>query len=149
MFHSSLTSAAAPDHLLTGLIKNITTVCFNSLSTEVTRKNIEAKVQYAASTNGVPVNGSFLKWSSDGKDNEMNSMEIISFFLSFFYPFSARLRFWNRSDPKRGTPHLRFVYLNYFSFLLLRFTGKIPSRSKIRVLSNGFGKIPVFRIIKF
>lgn len=67
LFDFSLSWAAARDHLLTGLIKKFIFVCFNCLSTDAARRDAEVKLLNTESSNGLAVNGRFVKWSSDGK----------------------------------------------------------------------------------
>ena len=54
--------AAAPDHLLTGLIVDVLNVCFRSLRNKEERVSVEIEVIENANVNNLPKEGSILKF---------------------------------------------------------------------------------------
>lgn len=94
LFDSALRFAAAPEHVLTGLIKHTILVCLNYLSTDAAKQNTEAKILNAASSNGIAVNSPFVILSSEGKYCGMNSMSM-TFLLQYSF---AHLLFSDRSN---------------------------------------------------
>jgi len=61
-FDSSFCCAAVPDHLLTGLMKDVLHLCFVSLSSDERRRDVEQLTLDSISVNSLPVSGRLLKW---------------------------------------------------------------------------------------
>ena len=74
---SCLNIAAAPDHLLTGLITDALTVCFANLRTDRERTSIEIEMLDTADANDLVTDGPFLKWDK-GKFDGLRSMSMKS-----------------------------------------------------------------------
>jgi len=66
-FDSSLSAAAVPDHLLTGLVKNVLTLSFSELSSDEERAEVELRIVSCMGRNGLPVQGKILRWERSGK----------------------------------------------------------------------------------
>ena len=73
MFDSSLSCAVAPDHMLTGLIKNTLSVAFGNLRNDERRAAIERQIFSSAQQNGLPVTGHILRWDKHGTSNGLNN----------------------------------------------------------------------------
>lgn len=56
----SLSGAAVPDHMLTGLAKNVLTFCFRELESDALRRRAELQILSRCKLNGLPVKGGIL-----------------------------------------------------------------------------------------
>jgi len=66
-FDSHQSAAAVPDHLLTGLIKNVITLCFEELRLNDLRAKYEYCIMDCLVANGLPFSGRILRWDKSGK----------------------------------------------------------------------------------
>ena len=66
-FDSFLTAAAAPDHLLTALIKDVLQLCFTELGTDVSRKRVDRAICNYISTSNLPRIDGVIRWSPCGE----------------------------------------------------------------------------------
>ena len=64
-FDSVQSMAAAPDHLISGLIDNTFHVCFASLANNTERRTVQVRIVSDAITNGLRQEGNFLQWSGN------------------------------------------------------------------------------------
>lgn len=90
-FDSQQSIAAAPDHLISGIINNTMEVCFSSLTLEEVRR-IEVRVMHDAKANGLETQGRFLKWK-DGRVDGLRSVSMsqkICILLSSVEPFNEK-----------------------------------------------------------
>ena len=59
-FDSMLSTAVAPDHLITGLISILLHACFQSIENKDALQRLESQILCAAAENGLPTDGKFL-----------------------------------------------------------------------------------------
>jgi len=78
-FDSAMSTAVAPDHMFTGLIKNLLTLCFSTLSFEEQR-TAEIQILDNLKSNGLPFSGYLLKKDKDGKINGLHSLTMSELF---------------------------------------------------------------------
>lgn len=64
LYDGLLSTAAAPDHLLTGIGKNVLILCFQNISTEERIFAVEMKVFIATSNKDISL-GNILKWDKN------------------------------------------------------------------------------------
>ena len=92
-FDSFQSMAVAPDHLLSNLIDNVLTACFQSLDSNEKRKEFELWIITDTSSNGLPHQGKFLKW----KDSTFEGIKSLSmstrFSLLLFAVFPFKLEY--------------------------------------------------------
>lgn len=72
-FDSVQSTAAAPDHLLSGLIDDVLWLCFTKLQTEEEQNRTEALICSNAKRNGLDTQGRFMKWKN-GKPDGLRSV---------------------------------------------------------------------------
>ena len=63
-FDPCLNVAAAPDHLLTGLIGDVLLVCLMSMDSDGRREEAEVRIIHTAKVNGLPHEKRILRWES-------------------------------------------------------------------------------------
>ena len=80
IFDACLSTAAAPDHLVTGLIKNGLTFCFKILDNDRLRKEVEILILHTMKSNGLPTETHILRWDSYGKCKGLHSLTMLSLF---------------------------------------------------------------------
>ena len=73
MFDSSQSCAIAPDHMITGLIKNTLSVVFGQLDNDQRRAAVERRILSCAHENGLPVTGRVLRWDKHGVSGGLNN----------------------------------------------------------------------------
>lgn len=60
-FDSTLIASTAPDHLISGLLENVLTICFEKMGKNKKRRYVELRIISDANTNGLSKQGKFLK----------------------------------------------------------------------------------------
>ena len=81
-FDSCLSTAVAPDHLLSGLITVLLEACFKSLPNNVTRKSLQNFIMQTAVDNSLATEGPFLKYSGTTFEG-LNSMTMSTSYTIF------------------------------------------------------------------
>ncbi len=83
-FDSHLSTAVAPDHLLSGLIANVLEACFRSLPDNESRIVVERYILQSAVDNSLPTEGRLLRFSKttfDGlSSNTMSTLYVVLLF---------------------------------------------------------------------
>ena len=98
-FDSVQSIAAAPDHLITGLIEDAMNVCFEALPNEREQRRTELRIVQESLANGLSTQGKFLRWAN-GKCQGMRSMSMSSrlfVLISSVSPFDE----WFKRTKKR------------------------------------------------
>ena len=83
-FDSCLSTAVAPDHLLSGIIDVLIEACFFNLPNNEARRSIENEILHAAAENSLPTQGSFLVISSSGTFKGISSMTMSTKYVILF-----------------------------------------------------------------
>ena len=89
VFDSSLSTAVAPDHLITGLISSILQTCFNHVRTKDERLHIETRILSSAASNGLFSNGRFLYHEGSSFKGIKNNMTMSTLYIILL--FSSRI----------------------------------------------------------
>lgn len=83
-FDSSLSTAVAPDHLLSGLATVLLSACFSSLPTNTSRLKVEHLILTAAAENDLPTEGCFVQISGT-KYNGISSMSMSTTYIILLF----------------------------------------------------------------
>lgn len=79
-FDSYLSAAACPDHLFKGLIENVLTLCFDTLSSDHERRLADASICQCVQHNGLPSIDTVLNWDKHGKYGGLNKLTTTGLF---------------------------------------------------------------------
>jgi len=86
---SFLSTAVAPDHLLSGLINVLLEACFRSLPDNNTRKIVEQNILQSADDNNLPTNGKFLLFKDSAfkglSSMTMSTLYVVLLFASTYF----------------------------------------------------------------
>lgn len=83
-FDSSLSTAVAPDHLLSGLATVLLTACFKSIPDDSNRKKVEVAILKSAALNDLPTEGSFLSYKQ-GRFVGLSSMSMSTTYIILLF----------------------------------------------------------------
>ena len=84
-FDSHLSSIVAPDHLLTGLAKNVLTLCLRMVTAAGRRRKLERQIIDSANRNGLPVHGSVLTVDKSTKTLSIGSVTMSSTYVVLLF----------------------------------------------------------------
>ena len=115
-FDSVQSIAAAPDHLITGLIEDTMTVCFQALTNELEQRQVEIRIMHDSLENGMSTQCKFLKWEK-AKCLGIRSMSMSSrlfVLLSSVAPFDEKFKRTKRRLFLLPRKLQRFVSCIYF-----------------------------------
>ena len=73
MFDSSQSCATAPDHMFTGLIKNMLHASFIALADDRRREIVEKTICGTVTDNGLPISGTIVRWAKNRVYNGLNN----------------------------------------------------------------------------
>ncbi len=112
-FDSSLSTAVAPDHLLSGLIATVLDACFRSLPDNNSRRVIENFILQSAVDNSLPTEGPFLRFNKNSFDG-INSMTMSTLYVILLF---ASYYFHNLTNTKFDTQKLFGVPVSLQNFI--------------------------------
>ena len=116
MFDASLSTASAPEHLLSGLAKNALTISFKMLPSDEERQIVEVTILSFLKSNRLPTDRSILKWDRGGKCKGLQSMTMSSIFCTLLVASHVFRKYENgRTDsPFYILSHLHEIVANVF-----------------------------------
>ena len=89
VFDSTLSTAVAPDHLLSGLIATVLEACFRALPCNFSRRLIEKFILQSAVDNSLPTQGSLLRFNGNTFDGlnsmTMSTLYVLLLFASYYF----------------------------------------------------------------
>jgi len=100
MFDSSLSTAAAPDHMFTGLIKNVLCLCFEEVCTDDLRGRIEIQILDNLRRNSLPVTGHLFKKDKDNGFRGLHGHSMSALFCILLCSAPVFNQQYNRTNKK-------------------------------------------------
>ena len=139
IFDSSLNTAAAPDHLMTGLIKNALTFCFKILPSDGDRKWYERQILKFMKANGLPTENQLLRWDKSGKCKGLHSLTMTSLFCTLLVSSHV---FRDKYGETHGSDFAILTCLQYISSILFWTpTTSADGRACLEFVDRGQGRV--------
>lgn len=116
-FDSTLCTAVAPDHLITGLILVLLQACFVTLPNNRIRRSIEEEILLTAVDNSLPTQGHFLGFHSSGTFEGLKSMTMSTLYVVLLCASPILYELKGTSLDTKGIFHIPSILQEFISTL--------------------------------